>query len=80
MWHAMTTAVRHAGSFYRRAFRRVKHPVRAIEAEAHHLHELEESGEAGATPFVALLGVFLFVVPCFLFLAGAAFLAYYLVG
>ena len=67
-------AARHAGSLYQRAFRR---PVEKVEAEVHHLHEVEQRGESGETPFIAILGVFLFLVPIFLVMAGLAFAAYY---
>ena len=54
--------------------------MRKIESEAHHLHEVEQVGEGGETPFVAILGVFLFLVPIFAVMLGLAFGAYYLVG
>jgi hypothetical protein len=49
-----------------------------VEDEARHLHEVEQVGEAPETPFVAILGVFLFVLPIFLVMVGLAFGAYYL--
>lgn len=70
-------AVRHAGGRYRRLLR---HPVESIEAEAHHLIEVERVGESGETPFIALLGIILFVLPIFLVIVGLAFAAYYLAG
>ena len=70
-------AMRHAGGRYRRILR---HPVEAVEAEAHHLHEVEQAGEVPETPFIALLGVVLFVLPVFLVIVGLAFAAYYLAG
>jgi hypothetical protein len=73
-------SARHAGSLYRRAFRRALRPIRKLEAEAHHLHEVERVGDSGETPFVAILGVFLFLVPIFAFMVGLAFAAYYLTG
>jgi hypothetical protein len=71
-------AVRHAGGLYSRVFRWVRQPVRTIEDEAHHLHEIEQSGEAGQTPFIALLGVFLFLLPIAAFMMIVAFSAFYL--
>jgi hypothetical protein len=41
----------------------MRHPVHSAAHEAHHLHEIERVGESGETPFIALLGVFLFLVP-----------------
>ena len=67
-------AARHAGSLYRRAFRR---PIQKLEQEAHHLHEVEQLGESGETPFIAIAGVILFLLPIFLVMAGLAFAAYY---
>jgi hypothetical protein len=70
----MAGAARHARRLYRKAFRR----LRRIEAEVEHLHDLEEAGEGAETPAIAVLGVLLFLLPAFLFLAGCAFAAYYL--
>jgi nitrogen fixation/metabolism regulation signal transduction histidine kinase len=75
-----TRATRHAGGLYRKTFDTVLTPVRKIESEAHHLHEVEQVGVGGETPFVAILGVFLFLVPIFAVMLGLAFAAYYLVG
>ncbi len=68
-------AIRHAGGRYRRLLRR---PIESIEAEAHHLVEVEQAGESGETPFIALIGVMLFVLPIFLVIVGLAFAAYYI--
>ena len=38
-------------------------PVRAIEREAEHLHEVERAGESEWTPWIAILGLVLFFVP-----------------
>ena len=59
----VASAMRHAGSLYSRGFRWVLRPIQEVEAEAHHLHEVEKVGESGETPFIAILGVFLFLVP-----------------
>ena len=69
-------AAAHAGRLYRRAFARLR--LRALEAEAHHLREVEQAGESGETPFIAALGVALFLFPLFLFLVGVSFAAYYI--
>jgi hypothetical protein len=73
-----TDVAAHAGTLYRRMFRALGIPVRAIEAEASHLHEIEQTGESGETPFIAILGVVLFLLPIFLVMLGVAFAAYYL--
>jgi hypothetical protein len=69
---------RHAGSLYRRLLRQAQRPAEKLEAEARHLHDVEQRGEAGATPFIALGGLILFLLPIFLVLLGIAFAAYYL--
>ena len=71
-------AARHAGNRYRRTFAWLRHPARNVEAEAHHLREVEEAGEAGETPFVVIGGVVLFLVPIFLLLLAVALAAYYI--
>ena len=71
-------AVRHAGATYGRAFRWLRHPVRRIEAEAEHLREVEREGESGETPFVAILGIILFLLPIVALVLGVSFAAYYL--
>jgi hypothetical protein len=70
-------AVRHARARYGRTFARVR-PVRKIEAEAEHLVEVEREGESGETPFVAILGVILFLLPIVAIVLGLAFAAYYI--
>jgi hypothetical protein len=55
-------------------------PFRTAEAHAQRLHEIEELGLDADAPMIALAGVFLFLVPIFIFLASAAFAAYYLSG
>lgn len=69
---------RHAGTRYKRLLRRAAGSVRKLEAEPHHLHEIEREGEAGATPFIAIGGLILFLLPIFLLMLGLAFTAYYL--
>ena len=56
----------------------MRRPARKLEAEAEHLHEIERAGEAPETPFIAILGVFLFLFPIFCVMLGLAFGAYYL--
>jgi hypothetical protein len=48
---------------YGTAGRRLRHPVRSVEDEAKHLHEVELEGESGETPFIAILGLIFFLVP-----------------
>jgi hypothetical protein len=57
---------------------RLRHPVREVEAEAHHLHEIEREGERGETPFIAILGMVIFLLPIVVLVLGLAFAAYYL--
>jgi hypothetical protein len=71
-------ATRHAGSLYRRLFDAIRTPVRKVEEEAHHLHEIEHEGESAETPAIAFLGLILFLLPLFLVMLGLAFAAYYL--
>lgn len=71
-------AVRHAGSLYGRTFTWLRHPVRGVEAEAEHLREVERVGESGETPFIAILGIVLFLTPIVAVVLGVAFAAYYL--
>jgi len=71
-------ALRHASRRYRRVARWAVHPVRGVESEARHLHEIERAGESGETPFIAMLGLALFLGSVFLVMLGVAFLAYYL--
>jgi hypothetical protein len=68
-------AMQQASGRYRRLLRR---PVQAVEAEAQHLQEIERAGESPETPFIAILGVALFLLPIFLVIVGLAFAAYYL--
>jgi hypothetical protein len=75
---AVGDAARHAGTLYRKALAWVLRPVRAVEAEAHHLHEVEREGESGETPLIAILGVVIFLLPIVLIVLGLTFAAYYL--
>jgi hypothetical protein len=71
-------AARHASGLYGRTLHAALRPIRSAEAEARHLHAVEREGEAGETPYVAVLGIFLFLLPVFLVMLGLAFAAYYL--
>ncbi|MBV8480193.1 MAG: hypothetical protein JOY72_07795 [Actinobacteria bacterium] len=73
----MRSAVAHAGSRYRRLLGR-PHPVQALEHEAEHLRQVEHAGESGETPFIAIIGIILFLLPIVVVFLGAAFAAYYL--
>jgi hypothetical protein len=73
-------SVRRAGDLYGRMFRWLLRPFRRAEAEAHHLVEVERSGESGETPFIAMLGLILFLLPIFLLILGLALLAAHLFG
>ena len=53
--------------------------IRSAEAEAHHLYAIEQEGEAGETPLIAIFGLAVFVLfPVYLVMLGLAFVAYYL--
>jgi hypothetical protein len=52
--------------------------VQGIEAEAEHLLEVEREGESETTPFIAILGIILFLAPIFLLILGVSLAAYYL--
>jgi len=68
----------HAGSLYRTLLRQAEKPIEKAEAEVHHLHEVEQRGEAGSTPFIALGGLILFLLPIVAVSIGIAFAVYYL--
>jgi len=53
-------------------------PVRSIEGEARHIHEIETSGQSAETPYIAMLGLFFFLGSIFLVLLGVALAAYYI--
>jgi hypothetical protein len=71
-------AVTHAGTLYRKTYAAVRHPVRGVEAEVEHLREVEEQGESGETPLIAVFGVILFLIPILVVIAGLCFAAYYI--
>jgi hypothetical protein len=73
-----TRAVRHAGGLYRKALDRALRPIRKVEREVEHLHQVEQIGESGETPFIAILGLVLFLGSIFAVMVGLAFAAYYL--
>jgi hypothetical protein len=53
-------------------------PVRAIEREARHLHDVERAGESESTPLLALLGLALFFASVAALMTALTFAAYYL--
>ena len=71
-------AAEHAGTLYRRTLAKARRPVRAVESEVEHLREVEREGESAETPFVAILGIVLFLLPIVAIVLGLAFAAYYL--
>jgi hypothetical protein len=71
-------AARHAGTLYRKAFGFLRRPVQEIEAGAEHLLEVEREGESETTPFIAIVGIVLFLTPIVLLVLGLSFAAYYL--
>ena len=73
-------AGRHARRRYERLFRWLRHPIRGIESETHHLHEIEQKGDSGETPFIAILGLVLFLLPLALVIMALAFGAAWLFG
>lgn len=56
----------------------MKDPIESLEGDVRHLHEIEQRGEAGSTPFIAAIGVISFLLPIFLVMLGVAFAAYFL--
>jgi hypothetical protein len=55
-------------------------PVHALIREAHDLHELEQAGERGWTPLVAVAGLALFLGTLLLLMIAVAETAYHLAG
>lgn len=72
----VSDAFSHAGRLYRRMFRTLLRPLRGAEHEAHHLHEVEQQGESGATPLIAIAGLIVFLGSIFIVLLCLALLAY----
>ena len=64
-----------AGGIRRAALLDPRRPIRTIEREAHHLHEVEQAGASEYTPWIAILGLVLFFVPVFVFMTAIAFTA-----
>jgi hypothetical protein len=50
-------------------------PLRTIERQAHHLHEVEQAGESEYTPWIAVVGLVLFLVSVFVLMTAIAFTA-----
>jgi hypothetical protein len=61
-----------------RALLDLRRPVRAIEREAHHLHEVEHVGESEWTPWIALAGLVLFFAPAIFVMTALTFAVTYL--
>jgi len=78
--NATTRSLNHAGGLYRRALRRPPRPIEKLEHGIEHLHDIEARGESGETPFIAMAGVILFLLPIAAFIAAAAFIAYYVIA
>ncbi|MGZ4353272.1 MAG: hypothetical protein ACXVZL_03055 [Gaiellaceae bacterium] len=57
-----------------------EHHHHSLGEELHHLHDVAEKGDAGATPAIALGEVLLFLIPVIAVVLGVAFAAYYLAG
>ena len=70
--------VKRASCLYGRTLHAPLRLIRDAEVEAHHLHAVEQKGDAGEIPFIAILGLILFLLPVFLVMLGLAFAAYYL--
>jgi hypothetical protein len=70
--------VRHAAGRYRQVFGWAWRPARRVEREVQHLHEVERAGDSGETPYIAMLGLALFLWSMLLLLLGVALAAYYL--
>jgi hypothetical protein len=49
--------------------------LRTIERQAHHLHEVEQAGESEYTPWIAVVGLVLFLVSVFVLMTAIAFTA-----
>ena len=76
----VSSAGRQARRHYGRVLRWLRHPMRSVEAEARHLHEVEQAGESAETPLVAILGLLLFLLPLAALLMVLAFGAAWLFG
>jgi hypothetical protein len=59
---------------------REHHHHHSLGEELHHLHDVAEKGDAGATPAIALGEVLLLLIPVIALVLGVAFAAYYLAG
>ncbi len=63
---------------YGRVGRWILRPVRGVDLEVHRLHQVEQVGESGETPYIAIAGLLVFLVSVFLLMLGVSLLAYYL--
>jgi hypothetical protein len=73
-----TSGGENAGDLGSRIFGASAHPFREIENEGRRLHEIEQAGESGATPLIAVLGLIPFLVAIFAVILGLALAAQYL--
>jgi hypothetical protein len=72
-----SAVARHVGRRYRAVFRTLGRPFRSAEREAHHLHQVERAGESGETPYIAMLGLILFLGSVFALMLAVTLIAYY---
>lgn len=72
----MATTAQHAGPRHSS----LRHPVRALEDEAHFLLEIEQRGDEPATPFIAIAMVASVILPILAVMMLLAFGAGWLFG
>jgi hypothetical protein len=65
---------------YGAAFAWLLRPIHKVEREAEHLREIETKGDAGETPFIAILGLIFFLLPIGVVMGLLAFGAAWLFG
>lgn len=63
---------------YRRLGSWVLRPVRSVDLEVHHLHQVEQEGYSGETPYIAAAGLIVFLASVFALILGVSLLGYYL--
>jgi hypothetical protein len=78
--NAPAKAAHHAAPLYRRPFAAARHELDALESEARRLHQVELEGQSPSTPFLALFGLVLFLMPLFCVVLGLALLAAWIAG
>lgn len=72
-------SVRHARGRYAQTFAHLRRRVSTVEAEAHHLRDVEQSGASGETPYIAILGLVLFLAPVVIVFVAVALAVYFFV-